>query len=190
MIVFIVGLALLIAVPWGGCAISGCNAKMESMRAELEVERTAYEKDAERRREAVREEIAGENRKAEEAMARRKEALRRELDAKRDALSAEVAHLEKANEIHDSDRKFRNVVGRNLAAEYREYQMIGSDLAFARKSIGETESVLTKIGKAPSDELRGVSGKIAGAQSDLDEIGRSIREAAALFQLEENQFSQ
>lgn len=186
---FFIGLVLMIVLPWSIFACRGCHAQMESMRAELEIERSAYEKDADRRREAVRAELADEEFCSEAIDRQRRDSVIRELDTRKAAQAAEISRLQKAIELRTADREFRRVVNGKLSAEYKEYQMIGSDLSFARNLLAEAAEIAAKAGKATPDDFRSTSAKVKKAQSDLEQIGRDILEAAALLQIEEKQFS-
>ena len=189
MSTFFIGLVLMIVLPWSIFACRGCHAQMESMRAELEIERSAYEKDADRRREAVRAELASEEQGAEANDKRHRDSVVRELDTRKAAQAAEIARLQKAIELRTADREFRRVVNGKLMTEYKEYQMIGSDISSARNRLNDAAEIAAKAGKPTPEDFRSTSAKLEKAQSDLDRLGRDILEAAALLQIEEKQFS-
>lgn len=186
---FFVGLFLIIALPWTFFAYRGCSAKMEDMRAELDNDRRAYEAEAAGRRAAALAKMLDADRQAEVEDIRRRERIIGELEARKAALAAETGRLEKAVELRTADRDFRRIVNGKLSAEYREYQMAGSELLVAENLLGEAAAVAEKAGTPLPDAFHDATARVQKAQSDLDRIGRTFREAAALLQIEETQFS-
>ena len=186
---FFIGLVLIIVLPWSIFACRGCHAQMESMRDELEIEKSAYEKDADRRREEVRAELAEDELRFQAEDSLRRNSVVHELDTKKAAQAAEIARLQKAIELRTADREFRRVVNGKLSTEYKEYQMIGSDISSARNLLNDAAEIAAKAGRTTSDDFRSTSAKVEKAQADLERIGRDILESAALLQIEEKQFS-
>ena len=186
---FLIGLALLIVLPWTIFACRGCNAKMETMRNDLEIEKSAYEKGADRRRDAVRKELAEEDQQSVNADRRRRNEIIEELNRKKRTQTQEIERLQKAIVLRSADREFQRVINAKMANEYKEFQKIGSDISYARKLLDATSVIAGKAGKATTDEFRSISAKVEKAQSDLDRVGRSFLEAAALLQIEEKQYS-